>query len=224
LNTQTTQSSADVGRRGPQARWSHSIDKSTAAPAQEICAEFEDYLDRVLIGRRDEMPIVLDDYDESWPNLFDRHRARIACAVGHAARRIEHVGSTSVPGLAAKPIIDILVAVDDVEDEPAYVPALESCGYLLRIREPGHRMLRTPEISVHVHVWTIDCDEQRRVLLFRDWLRRSRADRSAYEALKRRLARRNWTNRSYYARAKGPLIAELVGRAERWAARTGWSA
>jgi GrpB-like predicted nucleotidyltransferase (UPF0157 family) len=224
FSTQSAQPRDVVGRPDPLDLRTNTSDEPDLTTPAGTSVEFEEYLDLILIGGKENRPIVIDDYDESWPHLFERQRARIASALGHVARRIEHIGSTSVPGLAAKPIIDILVAIDDVENEQSYVPALEASGYVLRIRELGHLMLRTPDVSVHVHVWTTGSDQERRLLLFRDWLRCSREDRNAYERFKRQLSRRDWADRSYYARAKGPLIAEIVGRAESWAARTGWSA
>src|SRR5690349_21881543 len=92
-------------------------------------------------------PITLADYDPGWPVLFAREAARIRAALGDRAVQIEHAGSTSVPGLAAKPIIDILLAVPDSSDEHASVPALEAAGYVLRIREPDwfeHRLFKGP--------------------------------------------------------------------------------
>ena len=125
---------------------------------------------------------------------------------------IEHVGSTSVPGLAAKPVVDIDVAVADPEDEAAFVPDLEAAGYVLRVRDPGHRMLRTPEQDVHVHVWPPGDENMARDLRFRDRLRASPEDRAAYEARKRELAGRDWAARQDYADAKGPLIREIAAR------------
>jgi GrpB-like predicted nucleotidyltransferase (UPF0157 family) len=81
-------------------------------------------------------PVTLAEYDPQWPALFDREAARIRAVLRDAAVRVEHVGSTSVPGLAAKPIIDILLAVPDSADEQTYAPALEAVGYILHIREP----------------------------------------------------------------------------------------
>jgi GrpB-like predicted nucleotidyltransferase (UPF0157 family) len=170
-------------------------------------------LDDVLIGGREKRAIVIADYDPAWVDRFESERARILGAIGPAVRRIEHVGSTSVPGLAAKPIVDILVAVDDPDDEAAFVPALEAAGYVLRVREPAHRMLRTPELDVHVHVWRDGCENMSRDLAFRDRLRASAADRAAYERLKRSLARREWDDMNDYAAAKGGLIAEITRRA-----------
>jgi GrpB-like predicted nucleotidyltransferase (UPF0157 family) len=186
--------------------------------------DLDEYLKQVRMGDREGGPLVIADYDESWPGRFEEQRARIRRAVGQAAIRIDHIGSTSVPSLAAKPIIDVQVSVRDVDDESLYVPHLDAAGYVLRMREPGHRMLRAPERAVHLHVWPSGSDDERRHLLFRDWLRHSRQDREAYEALKRKLAQEDWEDREYYAEAKGPLIAEIMHRAEAWAAATGWSA
>jgi GrpB-like predicted nucleotidyltransferase (UPF0157 family) len=120
----------------------------------------------------------------------------------------------------AKPIIDIDVSVPDVDDENAYLPALEMAGYVLRVREPEHRMVRTPALDVHVHVCTAGSDWERRHRLFRDWLRHDEADRNAYAALKVGLAGREWPDMNDYAQAKGPLIAEITARAEAWAAQS----
>ena len=180
----------------------------------------EDPLDGVLIGGREKVEIVVVDYDPAWPERFAALADTVRTALGDTALRIEHIGSTAVPGLAAKPIIDLLVVVEDVADEAAYVPALEAAGFQLRVREPDHRMLRTPARDVHVHLWEDD-DEQRRHLLFRDWLREDADDRERYAAVKRELARREWGDMNDYADAKSPVITEITARAEAWAAATG---
>jgi len=97
---------------------------------------------------------VIVDSDADWPACFAAHRDHVVHALGSLALRIEHIGSTAVPTLAAKPIIDVLVAVTDPDDESVMMPAMESAGYQLRVREPGHRMVRTPARDVHVHVWS----------------------------------------------------------------------
>lgn len=171
-------------------------------------------LDAVLIGGREQREIVIAEYDESWPLRFAEHRARIASALGAAARQIEHIGSTSVPGLAAKPIVDVLVTVDDVADEASYLPALEAAGYEQRVREPDHRMFRTPARDVHVHVWQTGSEAARNDLRFRDRLRADAADRALYEATKRHLAGREWRDMNDYAEAKGPVIRQIMERAE----------
>ena len=126
--------------------------------------------------------------------LFEREADRIRAVLGSRALRIEHTGSTSVPGLAAKPIIDILLVVADSADEGAYLPALEAAGYVLRIREPDwheHRMFKGPDTEVNLHVFSSGCPEIDRVLMFRDWLRTHAADRDLYARTKLALARRN---------------------------------
>ena len=150
-------------------------------------------LDEVLVGGRERREITIADYDVSWPARFEAEHARVRDALGARAIRIEHIGSTAVPGLAAKPIIDLLVTVEDPDDETVSVPALTAAGYELRVREPGHRMFRTPDRDVHVHVWGDDDPEVPRCLRFRDRLRRSADDRQIYEQLKRELARRDWS-------------------------------
>jgi GrpB-like predicted nucleotidyltransferase (UPF0157 family) len=139
------------------------------------------------------------------------------------ARRVDHVGSTAVSGLVAKPIVDIQVSVGNVEDEASYLEPLVIAGYRLRVREPGHRMFRTPELDVHVHVCGAGTDWECRHLLLRDWLRRSADDREAYADLKIRLQRQDWDTMNHYADAKSALIAEMTVRAEQWAMSTGWS-
>lgn len=160
--------------------------------------------------------IVVADYDPRWPELFEREAACVRAALGAHALRIEHTGSTSVPGLPAKPIIDMLLVVANSADEPSYVPALERAGYALRIREAGwheHRMFRGTDTSVHLHVFSAKCPEIERVLLFRDWLRTHPGDRELYARTKRELAGQNWKYGQNYADAKTPVIEEILGRA-----------
>lgn len=129
---------------------------------------------------------------------------------------MEHVGSTSVPGLAAKPIIDILLLVSDPADEDAYVPQLEAAGYLLHGREPGwhqHRLLRGTEPPANVHVFAIGSSEVERMLLFRDRLRAHPDERELYERAKRELAARRWGYVQDYADAKSQVVEEIIARA-----------
>lgn len=161
-------------------------------------------------------PITLADYDPGWPVLFAREAARIRAALGGRAVQVEHVGSTSVPGLAAKPIIDILLAVPDSSDEQAYVPALEAAGYVLQAREPDwfeHRMFKGPDTDINLHVFTIGAAEIDRMLLFRDWLRANDADRDAYLQVKRDLAKRTWRHVQHYADAKTAIVEQIIARA-----------
>lgn len=176
-----------------------------------------------LVGGTEKREIRIVGHDPSWAERFALERQRIVAALGAVARRVDHVGSTSVPGLAAKPIVDIDVSVPDVESEQDYLPGLLAAGYVLRVRERGHRLVRTVERDVHVHICDTGSDWERRHLLFRDWLRRDAEDRAAYENLKRELARREWPDMNAYADAKGPLIAEITGRAEVWAQESGWT-
>ena len=150
-------------------------------------------------------------------------RRRIEDALGSAASRVDHIGSTAVPGLAAKAIIDIQVSVPDVEQESSYLEPFVAAGYRLRVREQGHRMFRAPELDVHIHVCDAGSDWERRHLLLRDWLRESADDREAYAALKTGLQKHGWETMNHYADAKTDLISELTARAEAWAVSTGWS-
>lgn len=167
---------------------------------------------RALIGGRERRAIVIVDYDPSWPERYELERERLRAALGAIAIRIEHIGSTAVPGLAAKAIVDVLVTVADPDDEAATAPALEGAGYELRVRERGHRMFRTPALDVHVHVWGDSDPEVGRYLRFRDRLRGSPEDRDAYERLKRELAGREWGDMNEYADAKGALIEAILAR------------
>jgi GrpB-like predicted nucleotidyltransferase (UPF0157 family) len=176
----------------------------------------------VLIGGPERRTIAIVSYDPSWAERFNHERSQILGALGTLARRIDHVGSTAVPGLAAKPIVDIDLSVDDPDDEAAYVPALNRAGYQLRVRERGHRMLRTADLDVHVHVCPAGGEWERRHLLFRDWLRVDAADRERYAAVKRQLACRDWSDMNAYADAKTVVIHEITARAERWARTTSW--
>jgi GrpB-like predicted nucleotidyltransferase (UPF0157 family) len=177
---------------------------------------------RELIGGRERRTILIVPYDASWPGAFVRHRDRIAEALGPRAVRIDHVGSTAVAGLPAKPIIDVDLSVEDPEDEESYLPALERAGYRLRVREPSHRMLRTRQRDVHVHVCATGSDWERRHLLFRDWLREDAGDRRLYAETKCALAKRGWPDMNAYAAAKTEIIGDITERAERWAIATSW--
>jgi GrpB-like predicted nucleotidyltransferase (UPF0157 family) len=161
-------------------------------------------------------PIALADYDPAWPQLFAIEAARIRSALGERARLIEHAGSTSVPDLAAKPVIDIVLAVPDSADEPSYLPDLKAAGYVLRVREPDwheHRMfVRHPEIAVQVHVFTAGSPEIDRMLAFRDRLRSVPEERERYLAAKRELAARRWRYVQDYADAKTQVIEEILAR------------
>lgn len=167
----------------------------------------------MLVGGREPVRVQIADYDPEWATKFMTERDRIAGALGELPIRIEHIGSTSVPMLAAKPIVDVLVTLPDPEAEDAFVPHLGAVGFVLRVREPGHRMLRNAARDVHVHVWADQDPEVERYLRFRDQLRRSVTDRVSYEQLKRALAEQEWADMNHYAQAKGRLIEDILARA-----------
>lgn len=178
----------------------------------------EEQLRAVSVGELQPLarPLEVVDYDPSWPQVYEREAAKIRIALGDRIRLLEHAGSTSVPGLAAKPLIDIVLAVDDSAAEATYVPALEAAGYVLRIRELDwyeHRMLRGYEPAVNLHVFSLGCEEIGRMLAFRDWLRTNDDDRELYERTKRELAKRHWKYAQNYADAKTPLVREIMARA-----------
>jgi GrpB-like predicted nucleotidyltransferase (UPF0157 family) len=162
--------------------------------------------------------IELADYDPSWPELFLREEERIRAALGERVERLEHVGSTAVPGLAAKPVIDMCLVVADSSDEEAYVPALETAGYVLRIREPEwyeHRVFKGPDTNVNLHMFSPGCPEIERYLLLRDRLRTNQADRELYERTKRELAEREWKYVQNHADAKTAVVEKIIARAVR---------
>lgn len=177
----------------------------------------DDYIRSVTVGEvsRLDGPVVLADYDSAWPELFRREAMRLRAALWDRLVSLEHVGSTSVPGLAAKPVIDILLVVPDSSSEAAYLPDLEAAGYVLRIRERDwyqHRLLKGADTNVNVHVFSVGCPEANRMVRFRDHLRRSDADRELYERTKRELAQSNWRLVQDYADAKGAVIEAILSR------------
>jgi GrpB-like predicted nucleotidyltransferase (UPF0157 family) len=184
---------------------------------QDVTA-LEKRMAEVLIGGAEVLPerIVVQDYDPAWPRRYEREAARIAGALGARVVRLEHAGSTSVPDLPAKPIIDIVLEVPDSAVEDQYVPDLEGVGYVLRVREPDwleHRMFRTPSRDVHLHVFSAGCPETERMVRFRDHLRTNADDRDRYAQAKRELAARDWKYMQQYADAKGDVVADIMSRA-----------
>jgi GrpB-like predicted nucleotidyltransferase (UPF0157 family) len=176
-------------------------------------------MDEVLIGGIEKREIVIVDYDARWPAQFQQHADILSQALGRRLLAIEHVGSTSVPGLAAKPIIDIDVLVADPGDEATYLPALVQAGYVLRVREPDwhqHRMFRTPSLDVHVHIFAPGCVEFTRHLALRDRLRACEEDRLLYESVKRKLAGDDWPDMNAYTRAKTEVVEQILARALRF--------
>jgi GrpB-like predicted nucleotidyltransferase (UPF0157 family) len=178
----------------------------------------DDYMRSVTIGarRRVDGPIHLADYDPAWPTLYEREASRIRALLNERVLLLEHAGSTSVPGLAAKPIVDIVLGVADPADEPSYVPPMEAGGYVLRIREPDwhqHRVFKGPDTDINLHVFAADSSEIVRMLAFRDRLRTHDDERQRYLAAKRELAARHWTFVQEYADAKGEVVEGIIARA-----------
>ncbi|MBI9113724.1 GrpB family protein [Sanguibacter suaedae] len=166
-----------------------------------------------LVGGVEARELRLHDPDDRWAAEYETHRRRILDALAGHDVDVEHIGSTSVPGLAAKPIIDIVVVVDDITAEEDYLDALLAAGYELRVREPGHRMVRTPARDVHVHVYERGATAVDDYLLLRDHLRTDVDDRDLYERTKRALLTRRWEDMNAYADAKTDVIVAIKGRA-----------
>jgi GrpB-like predicted nucleotidyltransferase (UPF0157 family) len=185
---------------------------------QDSAPTVEERVRRATVGE----PAVLNDtitlveYDPRWPLDFEREAQRIRRVLGDRALLVEHAGSTSVPGLTAKPIIDIVLAVENSADEPAYAALLQAAGYVLRIREPDwheHRLFKGPDININLHVFTLGSPEIERMLLLRDHLRTDQADRDQYARTKRELAGKSWKYVQEYADAKGPVVEAIIARA-----------
>jgi GrpB-like predicted nucleotidyltransferase (UPF0157 family) len=166
-----------------------------------------------LVGGVETRELFLAEYDPAWGSAYAAHEARVRAAVGSTAVDVQHIGSTSVPGLAAKPIIDILVTVPDITAEEDYLEPLLAEGYVLRVREPGHRLVRTAQREVHIHILEVGDPAAGDYLLLRDHLRVDRADRRLYEATKRELLEQDWADMNAYADAKTAVIEEIKQRA-----------
>jgi GrpB-like predicted nucleotidyltransferase (UPF0157 family) len=196
----------------------HPTGSPSPAPVPRVHTEEEIQAYSVDVVQPLTGPILLVEYDRAWPALFAREEARIRSILGERVVRLEHTGSTSVPGLAAKPVIDITMAVADVLDEAAWVPDLEAAGYRLVIREQepdwyDHRVLKGPDTNVNLHVFSAGCRELERMVGFRDWLRTHDDDRELYEATKRNLVKREWKFVQDYADAKGEVVEAIAARA-----------
>ncbi len=183
-----------------------------------MTSERDAELDEALIGGREKSAIVIADYDAGWPARFDELALQINAVLSGKVLFVEHIGSTAVPGLSAKPIIDILLTVASLEGEGDCVGQLESAGFVLRVRESGHRMFRTAEKDVHIHIYERTAEQITDYRDLRDWLRVSEADCDLYSVTKRQLAQQEWTDMNYYADAKTAVIQEILGRARDWRA------
>ena len=219
-----------------RTRWSKVVGKSvynritirnanTVKKLVELCKSdnrsmptTDEELQKNMIGelKPHNAPITLVEYDPSWPDLFEREANRIRSVLGNKALQIEHVGSTSVPGLCAKPIIDMILVVENSAEEPSYVPAMEATGYTLRIRESDwfeHRLFKGPDTDINLHVFSSGTSEIDRMLRFRDWLRSNETDRDKYAQVKRSLAKNKWRYVQHYADAKTSIVQEIMERA-----------
>jgi len=166
-----------------------------------------------LVGGPERLELALHPYDQRWPGIYLEHRSRIRSALAAADVEIEHIGSTAVPGLAAKAIVDIVVAVVDITAEEDYLEPLLAAGYELRTREPRHRLVRTPDRDVHVHVYEQNDPAVAEYLLLRDHLRADASDRALYERTKRELLSERWEDMNDYADAKTAVILAIKNRA-----------
>jgi GrpB-like predicted nucleotidyltransferase (UPF0157 family) len=162
--------------------------------------------------------IELRPYDDSWPRLYAVEAKRVVDVLGSRVLLLEHVGSTAVPGLPAKPIVDMLLMVADSSAEQDYAPPMEGAGYALRIREPDwyeHRLFKGPGADINLHVFSAGCVEVDRMLRFRDHLRSNPLDRDLYARTKRALAARRWNYVQEYADAKTEVVEAIIARAGR---------
>ena len=170
--------------------------------------------------------IVIVDYDPGWPERFRHLGARVRAALGPLALRIDHIGSTSVPGLAAKPVLDVQVSVATLEPVAAYLPALEAAGCCWRPANDDRMKRYFREAAgprTHLHVRAAGSWSEQFALLMRDYLRASAEEAARYAAHKRELAARLGQDRQAYTDAKSPFIWTLMARADAWAQACGWA-
>ena len=191
------------------------IDSIYRKESDSMEASREAYLERITLKKLQpsHQPIRLCEYDSSWPTTYKKEEARIKIQLNHEICLIEHVGSTSIPGLCAKPILDILLLVKDSSKEAQYVDALASIGYELIMREEewyAHRLLRKSEPAVNLHVFSDGCEEAKRMLAFRDWLRVHEGDLRLYGDTKRELSQKKWKYVQEYADAKSEVVATII--------------
>lgn len=178
----------------------------------------DEYIQKVIVNGHVEhnQTIQLNPYDEKWPALFEREKERILKILKDKALMIEHIGSTSVSGLMAKPIIDILLVVEDAGKEEDYMDDLCRHGYILRVREPdfeNHHMFKGPDTDIHLHVFSKGSKEIEKYLLFRNYLRLHDDARELYENTKKELAKKTWKYVQNYADAKSEVVQKILSDA-----------
>lgn len=181
-------------------------------------AAYDEWLGMIFVGGAKPLrpPIEIREYDPHWPGLYAREADRVRRVLGRRVVLLEHAGSTAVPGLPAKRIIDMVLEVADSSDEAAYLPTLEAAGFALVVREPDwfqHRLCNGPDTNINLHVFSAGCEETQRMLTFRNWLRTNRADRDLYARVKRELSVRAWKYAQQYADAKTNIVNEILKRA-----------
>ncbi|MGA4863645.1 GrpB family protein [Streptomyces lavendulocolor] len=171
-------------------------------------------------------PVEIMPYDPAWPGVFAKWGVGLRAALGDAAVRIDHIGSTSVPGLAAKPVIDIQISVPSLEPTDEFLVPLTGMGFVYRADNPERtkRYFREPpgQQRTHVHVRQLGTFSQQFPLLFRDYLRCHTSAVTEYAAAKRRCAARFHNDRPGYVQAKDAFVWDIIRRADAWAQRTGW--
>jgi GrpB-like predicted nucleotidyltransferase (UPF0157 family) len=172
------------------------------------------------------MTVEIVPYDETWPQLFATTAAPMRASLGNVALRIDHIGSTAVPGLPAKPVLDVQVSVASFDPLDAFLAPLERVGYVFHGDDPEltKRFFREPPATrrTHVHVRLAGSFDEQFALLFRDYVRNEPAIAAEYAELKRRLAELHGDDRAGYTDAKSPFIWDVIRRADEWAQTTGW--
>jgi GrpB-like predicted nucleotidyltransferase (UPF0157 family) len=172
-------------------------------------------------------PAAVVPYDPAWPTIFGAIGARLRQELGSTALRIDHIGSMAVPGLDAKPIVDIQISVASLEPVHSYRPALERAGFTWRADNPERTKRyfreRPGERRTHIHVRRAGSFSEQLALLFRDYLRAHPAPARRYAVEKHRLAHLLATDRQAYVAGKDPVIWEIIRQADAWAQQTGWA-
>lgn len=171
--------------------------------------------------------IIITPYDPEWPSLFTRLGSTLRDALGSVALRIDHIGSTAIPGLDAKPIIDVQVSVASFDPIAAYRDPLMRLGLVFRDKNADLTKRYFREVPgthrTHIHVRCAGSWSEQFALLFRDYLRAHDADAKAYAALKYRLAEAYRDDRVGYTDAKTLFIWEIMRKADYWGQQIGWA-